>query len=184
MRWLHPKNSTNKADLSLYLRHVTSSGNGSLEIRLWKSRKDSSIPNDGREGCTVCDYNIWSGNQNLFVLKPDEDFPWLDFMVSVIEHDQLWLESVGLLRILRVSDVWRQLYSNGGGVWDQYSVAGSTSVKKVVASMVVATTEKKMKLQGFPSCDIIAVVRERKKKRKMLTGAPGALVKDMKKEVI
>jgi len=50
--------------------------------------------------------------------------------------------------------------------------------------MVVATTEKKMKLQGFPSCDIIAVVRERKKKRKMLTGAPGALVKDMKKEVI
>lgn len=39
----------------------------------------------------------------------------------------------------------------------------STLVKNVGASMVVTTT-KKMKLHGFCSCDIIAVVRERKKK--------------------
>ena len=96
MRWLHP----NKADLSLHLRHVISSLNSSREIRLWKSRKNSSISN--------------SGDQNLVVLKPDEDFLGLDFMVSIVEHDQRQLESVGLL--FRVCGVWWQLYSDGGEV--------------------------------------------------------------------
>jgi len=110
MRWLHP----NKADLSLHLRHVISSLNSSREIRLWKSRKNSSISN--------------SGDQNLVVLKPDEDFLGLDFMVSIVEHDQRQLESVGLL--FRVCGVWWQLYSDGGEVWDQYSVAGFNISKK------------------------------------------------------